>query len=99
MAVHRCDDEEILRALRHAFRARPAVPRVFVEAGRNAFAWRSVGVELAHLTYDFTRDLEPALSPRAETASVRMLTFASAHLTIELDVTPACVTCRPADPC
>jgi hypothetical protein len=64
MAVHRWDDEEILRALKHAFRARQAVPRAFIEAGRTAFAWRNVGVEVAQLA------------------------FASAHLTIELDVTP-----------
>jgi len=92
MAVHRWDDEEILRALKHAFRARQAVPRVFVEAGRSAFSWRNVGVELAQLTYDSTRDLEPALSPRAEAGSARTLTFASAHLTIELEVTAGTVT-------
>jgi hypothetical protein len=91
MAVHRWDDEEIMRALRHAFRARPAVPRVFVEAGRSAFGWRNVGVELAQLTYDSTRDLEPALSPRAEATAARVLTYASAYLTIELEVTPAAV--------
>lgn len=94
MAVHRWDDEEILRALKHAFRARQAVPRVFVEAGRSAFTWRNVGVELARLTYDSTRDLEPALSPRAEAAPVRTLTFASAHLTIELEVTPGSLAGR-----
>jgi hypothetical protein len=91
MAVHRWDDEEILRALRHAFRARQAVPRVFVEAGRSAFAWRNVGVELAQLTDDSTLNLEPALSPRAEAAPARTLTYASAHLTIQLEVTPGLV--------
>jgi hypothetical protein len=90
MVAHRWDDEEILRALKHAFRARQAVPRVFVEAGRSAFAWRNVGVELAQLTYDSARDRdrEPALSPRADAAAARTLTYASAHLTIELEVTP-----------
>lgn len=88
MAVHRWDDEEILRALRHIFRSRQALPRAFIEAGRSALAWNSIGVELAQLTCDSTGDREPALSPRDGAVPARTLTFTSAHLTIELDVTP-----------
>lgn len=81
------DDDALLTALQQALRARRAVPPEFVEAGKNAFAWRGIDAELAQLTYDSTRDSEVVLSMRAETASIRSLTFSSAHLTIELEVT------------
>jgi hypothetical protein len=81
------DDEALLAALREALRAREAVPPEFVEAARNAFAWHNIDAELAQLTYDSSRDAEYELSLRAEAASIRALTFTSAHLTIELEVT------------
>jgi hypothetical protein len=81
------DDDELLAALREALRAREAVPPEFVEAGKNAFAWHNIDAELAQLTYDSSRDSEHQLSLRAEAASIRALTFTSAHLTIELEVT------------
>jgi hypothetical protein len=81
------DDDQLLEALRQALRAREAVPAEFVEAGKSAFAWHNIDAELAQLTYDSSHDLayEPAL--RAEDASIRALTFTSAHLTVELEVT------------
>ena len=42
--------------------------------------------ELARLTYDSNEDRLPAVT-RAETASIRSLTFTSEHLTLELEVT------------
>ena len=83
------DDEELLDALRQALAERRTVPPEFVEAAKNAFARRSIDidVELAELTYDSSRDAEPEPSTRAETASIRALTFTSAHLTLELEVT------------
>ena len=83
------DDEELLDALRKALAERRTVPPEFVEAAKNAFALRSIDidVELAELTYDSSRDAEPEPSTRAETASIRALTFTSAHLTLELEVT------------
>ncbi len=83
------DDEELLDALREALAERRTVPAEFVEAAKNAFAWRSIDidVELAELTYDSSRDADIAPSTRAETASIRALTFTSAHLTLELEVT------------
>jgi len=80
------DDEEVLAALEQALRAQRAVPPEFIEAGQNAFAWRNIDAELAQLTYDSTLDSAPELSLRAEGASIRALTFTSAHLTIELEV-------------
>jgi hypothetical protein len=85
--AERWDDDELLAALRQAVHAREAVPPEFVEAGRNAFAWRNIDAELAQLTYDSSRDRDYELSVRAEAASIRALSFTSAHLTIELEVT------------
>jgi hypothetical protein len=94
MLAHSWDDDELLVALRQAVRERQAVPPEFVEAGRNAFAWRNFDAELAQLSYDSARDEDRAASmragpvrARAEPAAVRALTFASAHLTIELEGT------------
>jgi hypothetical protein len=81
------DDEDLLVALQQALAEREAVPPEFVEAAKNAFAWHNIDSELAELTYDSSRDAEPEPSTRAETASIRALTFTSAHLTLELEVT------------
>jgi hypothetical protein len=81
------DDEDILLALRDAVRARQEVPADFVTAGKSAFAWHNIDAELAQLTYDSQRDLADAAAVRTEAASIRALTFTSARLTIELEVT------------
>ncbi len=81
------DDDELLAALREALQARKAVSPEFVEAAKNAFAWHNIDVELAQLTYDSSRDSEYQSSLRAEAASIRALTFTSAHLIIEVEVT------------
>jgi hypothetical protein len=81
------DDDALLAALGQAVRARQAVPREFVEAGQGAFSWRNIDAELAQLTYDSARELDRAASTRSETASIRALTYSSAHLIIELEVT------------
>jgi hypothetical protein len=80
------DDDALFAALRQAVRARQAVPPELVEAGKNAFAWHNIDAELAQLTYDSTRDPDLVPSTRTEDASIRALTFSSAHLTIELEV-------------
>jgi hypothetical protein len=80
------DDERLLPALKESLRARRAVPPEFIEAGKNAYTWHNIDAELAQLTYDSTRDLDNVPSLRSETASIRALTFTSAHLTIELEV-------------
>ncbi len=81
------DDEELLAALGEAIRAREEVPEWFVETGKNAYAWHNIDAELAQLTYDSTYEQSSVPSMRSETASIRALTFTSAHLTIELEVT------------
>jgi hypothetical protein len=80
------DDEELMAALGEAIRAREAVPEWFVETGKNAFAWHNIDAELAQLTYDSHSDRERAAVVRSETASIRALTFTSARLSIELEV-------------
>ncbi len=87
MVAEGWDDEELLAALREALRARESVPPEFVEAAKNAFAWHNIDAELAQLPYDSSRDSDYEPSVRAEAASIRALTFTSAHLTIELEVT------------
>lgn len=76
-------DEDLLAALGQAMRARQDVPPDFVQAARDAYAWHNVDYELAQLTYDSSRYAD---ATRAETASIRALTFKSAKLTIELEV-------------
>ena len=81
------DDDKLLAALREAMRAREAVPAWFVETGKNAYAWHNIDAELAQLTYDSRSDERMAAVTRSETASIRALTFTSAHLSMELEVT------------
>ena len=80
------DDEQLLAALREALEADEAIPPEFIELGKNAYAWHNIDAELAQLTYDSMHEPDHALSLRAEAASIRALTFTSAHLTIELEV-------------
>jgi len=82
------DDDHLLTALDDALRAARAVPRDFVEAGKAAYTWHGVDAELAALTYDSALDEPRVLAAnRAEPAPLRALTFASAELTVELEVT------------
>jgi hypothetical protein len=81
------DDEQLLAALLEAMAEDEAVPPEFIELGKNAYAWHNIDAELAQLTYDSSREPHGALTVRAEAAPVRALTFASARLTIELEVT------------
>ena len=81
------DDDRLLAALSEAMRAREAVPAWFIETGKNAYAWHNIDAELAQLTYDSHTDHRVAAVTRSETASIRALTFTSAQLSIELEVT------------
>jgi hypothetical protein len=81
------DDDRLLAALREALEARRAVPDELIQASEGAYTWLNIDTELAQLTYDSSTDRSDALVLRAETASIRSLTFTSPHLTIELEVT------------
>jgi hypothetical protein len=80
------DDDQLLALLKESLRTYRDVPPEFIAAGKTAYAWHNVDAELAQLTYDSTDDREPA-GVRSEAASIRSLTFTSAHVTIELEVT------------
>jgi hypothetical protein len=79
-------DEELMAALKEALASRQSVPPEFIEAGRSAFAWHNIDAEIAQLTYDSAAHVGTAAVTRSEMASIRALTFTSAHLTIELEV-------------
>lgn len=79
------DDDDLLAMLGAAMKARSQVPPELVEAARNAYTWHTIDAELAELTFDSSR--EAVASTRSESASIRALTFTSARLTIELEVT------------
>jgi hypothetical protein len=81
------DDEHLLGALREAMRARHAVPHEAVETAKGFYAWHNIDAELAQLTYDSSREEDRSSRVRSETAAVRALTFTSAHLSIDLEVT------------
>jgi hypothetical protein len=83
------DDNQLLAALGGAVRARQAVPDAFVDMGKGAYAWHRIDAELAQLTYDSGTVRIAAV--RSETASVRALSFASANLSMELEVTEDCL--------
>lgn len=83
------DDEGMIAALRQALRVDPTVPRGVRETGYAAYAWRDIDADLAALTYDST--LEDALLSGARStqqAPLRAMTFASASMTIEIEVSP-----------
>jgi hypothetical protein len=83
------DDEELLAALGGALRSGADVPGRFVEAGKAAFAWHNIDAELAALTFDSADAASGRLAAatRAEPAALRALTFATARLSIHLEVT------------
>lgn len=80
------NDEQLLEALRDAVKARQAVPAELIETANSAYACRNIDAELARLTYDSAHDDARNASMRSETASIRALTFTSAGLSIELEV-------------
>lgn len=81
------DDDQLLARLQQALIRRQAVPVEFMEMARNAYAWHNIDAELAQLTYDSELGSHLATATRAEDAHIRALTFTSARLTIELEVT------------
>ena len=79
LAAHEAvPDEVLLAALHEAVADREAVPPAFVAAAKGAFAWHDIDAELAQLIYDSQQ--EAAAGLRSESASIRALSFASAHL-------------------
>jgi hypothetical protein len=82
------DDDQLLELLRDALSTTREMPAGFVDVGKAAYAWRTIDAELAALTYDSAWDAEELTLTRAESATLRTLTFSSDALTIELELTP-----------
>jgi hypothetical protein len=80
-------DEVLLRQLAAALDAAEAVPRDFVAAGKTAYAWHGIDTELAELAYDSDVHEDHLALARADPAVLRAMTFISAELTIEIEVT------------
>ena len=78
-------DEVLFAALREAIAAREDVPPDFVAAAKNSYAWHNIDAELAQLAYDSGQ--EPVAGLRSESASIRALSFVSACLSIEVEIT------------
>ena len=80
------NDDELLAELGDAVRGAAQVPPGFVAAGKAAFTWRNVDAEMAHLRYDSTT-APASTTTRSQTSRTRALTFSTAELTIELELT------------
>jgi hypothetical protein len=81
------DDDELLARLAEAQVAAASVPRDFIEAGKAAYAWRTIDAELAELVYDSALEAQSGVIVRAEEAHLRSFTFTSSAVTIEIEVT------------
>jgi hypothetical protein len=83
------DDDHLLAALREAIRSARRVPAEFTATAKATFAWRDIDAELATLTWDSVlAGTETELAgQRAESASLRSLTFTCGDLTLEIEVT------------
>jgi len=80
------DDDGLLGELRERLGTDPPPPAV-VAAARAAFALRGIDAELAALVADSAADDRPLAGVRGATEG-RLLTFESAAVTIELEVSP-----------
>lgn len=79
------EDAALLAELRQITALLDPVPSEAIAAARSAFAWRTIDAELAELTADTLVDVQ--LVGVRSAATPTMLTFESAGLTVELEVT------------
>jgi hypothetical protein len=80
------DDDLFLEELRALAAEGDPVPERVLAAARGSFTWRTIDAELAGLAYDSALDAERLLAVRSGD-TVRLLTFETSELTIELEVT------------
>ncbi|WNV89388.1 hypothetical protein [Umezawaea sp. Da 62-37] len=86
---HWDSDEHLLGALRTALTEADAVPPAFLEAGRAAFAWRTVDVDLLLLT-SYDSILDAGLAGRARAVlTARQLVFDADDVSLQVEVTTA----------
>jgi hypothetical protein len=79
------DEERLLAELARLVPERDPVPPDLIEMAKQSFTWRTVDAELAELVAD-SREATGAALVRSDTASVRLLTFATRHLELALEV-------------
>jgi RNA polymerase sigma factor (sigma-70 family) len=80
------NDDVLLDELRGLASDFDPVPDAVRDAARGSFTWRTIDAELAELAYDSALDSATVAGVRSEDA-VRLLTFETPDLTIELEVT------------
>jgi hypothetical protein len=80
-------DDALIERLRMLSVQADPVPDLVLEAARAAFLMRRIDAELAELVLDSAVDAGPVLVRGAEDDSVRMLSFETANLSIEVQVT------------
>jgi hypothetical protein len=80
------DDDVAMDELRALASADDPVPAKVLAAAHGSFTWRTIDAELAELAYDSALDTERLAAVRSED-TIRLLTFETPELTIELEVT------------
>jgi hypothetical protein len=80
------DDDILLDELRALAQVHDPVPERVLAAARGSYTWRTIDAELAALVYDSALDAE-ALAAVRSAETVRLLTFETDELAIELEVT------------
>jgi len=82
------DDDPLLAALDRAMHPAVDVPASFLQAAHNCYAWHLIEAELAALAYDSAVDTTELALTRAESATLRALTFEATNVTFELEIMP-----------
>lgn len=82
------EDRELLDEFAEAWRSVGEIPTVSYEAGYAMFTWRSFDDELAQLLYDSHTGSYATAGVRSARASLRALRYATAEVTIELEIAP-----------
>ena len=80
------DDDAAMEELREIAAAEDPVPEHILAAARGSYTWRTIDAELAGLVYDSLLDAEALATVRSE-GTVRLLTFETPDLAVELEVT------------
>jgi hypothetical protein len=88
MTQHRWDDDQnLLDDLSDALRE-AALASTIAEYGKGAFAWATVDQDLALASLSFDSSLEQVRERRSEGSDGRVLVFAAAPLSLEIEVMP-----------
>lgn len=78
-------DEQLMADLARLVAERDPIPPHLLEMARESYTWRTIDAELAELVADSLRP-EDALLVRAQTATVRLIVFASRDERVEVEV-------------